>query len=78
MAPRPGTSGTSLRREELLGKCAAFWSRRAGRPFSFEDGREITENVTGFFSVLVEWARDEDRETEANSGSTTETTVGED
>jgi hypothetical protein len=29
-----------------------------------EDDREIAGNLTGFFRVLDEWARDEDREAE--------------
>lgn len=35
------------------------WQPRTDREFSREDARQVVENVTGFFSVLVEWARAE-------------------
>jgi hypothetical protein len=31
------------------------WSRRSTRPLTEEDAREIAENMTGFFRVLLEW-----------------------
>ena len=35
------------------------WQARIGRDLTDEDTRQITENVTGFFSVLAEWSRAE-------------------
>jgi len=32
---------------------------RLGRDLSHEDARQLAENVTGFFSVLIEWSRAE-------------------
>jgi len=31
------------------------WNRRSTRPLTEEDAREIAENMTGFFRVLLEW-----------------------
>jgi len=31
------------------------WSRRSTRPLTEEDAREIAENMTGFFRVVLEW-----------------------
>lgn len=33
-----------------------FWQRRTTRELSLEDGREIAENIAGFFSLLFEWS----------------------
>jgi hypothetical protein len=35
------------------------WQARIGRDLTDEDTRQITENVTGFFSVLFGWSRSE-------------------
>ena len=35
------------------------WQLRIGRDLTDEDARQITENVTGFFSILAEWAHAE-------------------
>jgi hypothetical protein len=43
--------------DNLLGKTLAVWQPRSRRKLSREDVREIAENVTGFFSVLVDWSR---------------------
>jgi hypothetical protein len=32
-----------------------LWRRRAARQLSLEDEREIGDNLTGFFLLLVEW-----------------------
>jgi hypothetical protein len=34
-----------------------LWQRRAAKQLSAEDLRQITENVTSFFSILAEWSR---------------------
>lgn len=49
---------------KLIETTADFWSRKAGRPISREDAREILLNVSGFFGILREWdARDRNRPT---------------
>lgn len=34
----------------------AIWQPSSPAPLTAEDGREIAANVTGFFSLLAEWA----------------------
>ena len=45
--------------DKLINHTRQFWRSRLGRELSREDARQIAENVTGFFSVLYEWSRDE-------------------
>jgi len=62
---KPGTVHRSGRRpklvcgktlaDERLARTLELWSRRSTRPLTEEDGREIAENMTGFFRVLLEW-----------------------
>jgi hypothetical protein len=33
------------------------WERRLGRPVGDKDLRELSTNLTGFFSILAEWSR---------------------
>jgi hypothetical protein len=33
------------------------WKPRLGRDLSPEEVRQIVENVTGFFAILIEWSR---------------------
>jgi hypothetical protein len=46
-------------KHELTGRTREVWQPRLGRDLSPEDARQIAANVTGFFSVLVEWSRAE-------------------
>lgn len=41
--------------EERIARTLEVWSRRSTRPLTEEDAREIAENMTGFFGVLLEW-----------------------
>lgn len=43
--------------KELIDQALAIWQPRAKRALTSEDGREIVENITGFFRVLQEWDR---------------------
>jgi hypothetical protein len=45
--------------DKLIHQTRQVWQSRIGRELSREDARQIVENVTGFFSVLYEWSRDE-------------------
>jgi hypothetical protein len=47
--------------DNLVDRTIALWRHRSGREPSREDARQITENVTGFFSVLHAWSRGETR-----------------
>jgi hypothetical protein len=40
-----------------------LWRRRAARQQSLEDEREIGDNLTGFFLLLVEWDRGTSKKT---------------
>ena len=40
---------------QLIARTGETWQPRAGRNLSDEDAREIAENVTGFFRLLLEW-----------------------
>jgi hypothetical protein len=44
---------------DLIDRTIAIWQQRTTRTLSREDGREIIENMTGFFRVLQEWDRAE-------------------
>lgn len=44
---------------DYIDETVAFWQKRSKRQLSREDGREIVENLTGFFRVLQEWDRAE-------------------
>jgi hypothetical protein len=45
--------------DKLIHQTRQIWQSRIRRELSHEDARQIVENVTGFFSVLYEWSRDE-------------------
>jgi hypothetical protein len=40
---------------QLIARTRETWQPRAGRNLSDENAREIAENVTGYFRVLLEW-----------------------
>lgn len=41
--------------DERIARTLEIWSRRSSRPLTEEDAREIAENMTRFFRVLLEW-----------------------
>lgn len=41
----------------LHDEAAALFQPRTARKLTREDGREITQNLTGFFHILLEWDR---------------------
>ncbi len=45
--------------DNLIDQTRQVWQPRLGHDISREDARQIAENVTGFFSILAEWARAE-------------------
>ncbi|MGH9968573.1 MAG: hypothetical protein ACREBG_12195 [Pyrinomonadaceae bacterium] len=42
-------------KQELIARTMETWQPRCARGLSEEDAREIVENVTGFFKLLLEW-----------------------
>jgi hypothetical protein len=48
--PRPAN-------DNLINRTREVWKPRLGRDLSREDARQIVENVTGFFAILIEWSR---------------------
>src|SRR6266436_1258034 len=54
------TTGTPhSERGDFIDQTIAIWQRRSERKLTREDGREIVENIAGFFSILQEWERKE-------------------
>ena len=45
--------------DNLLDRTRKVWQPRIGRDLTDEDARQIADDVTGFFSLLAEWARAE-------------------
>jgi hypothetical protein len=43
----------------VITRTREIWQPRAGRKLTHEDVRQIVENVTGFFSILASWGREE-------------------
>ena len=41
--------------DEFLDETIKFWQPRMQRDLSREDARQITENLSGFFRLLLEW-----------------------
>jgi hypothetical protein len=41
--------------DEMLKRTLEVWGKRSARPLNMEDARQIAENATGFFRVLIEW-----------------------
>lgn len=63
-----------MTKKELTENTIAVWQPRLRRRLSSEDAREIAGNITGFFSTLVEWSRQEGcdgTETNADGGDDT-------
>ena len=45
-----------MTRQELTEHTIAIWQPRIKHRLSHEDAREITENMSGFFTILAEWS----------------------
>ena len=60
-------SGFFLRRHmaqvkaDFLDQTVAFWQLRTSQELTREEGRQIIENVTAFFQILLEWETAERR-----------------
>lgn len=55
----PPTAGVDLTPApcDFVEETRAFWQSRTDRTLTREDAREIIENMTGFFRILLEWDR---------------------
>jgi hypothetical protein len=56
---KPSHSANDNPKDYLIRLTQQVWQPRLGRDLSREDARQITVDVTGFFSVLAEWSRAE-------------------
>jgi hypothetical protein len=45
-----------MERLPLFEETIRFWQARTPRPLTPEDGRQMVENVTGFFNTLQRWS----------------------
>ena len=43
----------------LIDRARQIWQPRVGRNLTHKDARQISENITGFFSIIAEWSRAE-------------------
>jgi hypothetical protein len=59
---------------DFIDETVAIWQKRTTRRLTREDGREIVENMTGFFRILLEWDRAE-RAAEQNKAIPNQATV---
>ena len=44
----------------LIDRTIEIWQPRLSTPLSNENARQIAENITGFFSILAQWAKADD------------------
>ena len=58
-----------MTKQELIEHTIAVWQPRIGHRLSREDAREITENITGFFTILAEWSRKDERDRSDSNAS---------
>jgi len=47
--------------DEFLDETIKFWQPYYKEPLTREDAREIIQNFVGFFEVLMEWDRENQR-----------------
>ena len=50
-------------RTKLIERTLELWQPRSSKALSEEDARQIAENVTGFFRILMEWGAAEQHTT---------------
>ena len=48
--------------DNLIDRTIEVWQPRSANRLSDEDARAILENVTGFFTLLLEWETNEQQE----------------
>jgi hypothetical protein len=50
---------SSAASDDLIDRTIGLWQPHSQRDLSREDGRQIVENVSAFFSILHQWSRAE-------------------
>lgn len=58
-----------MTRQKLTEQTIATWQPRIQRNLSAEDAREIVDNISGFFTVLAAWSRQEGQDTSGPSNT---------
>jgi hypothetical protein len=56
---RESSSSQEEAKKFFLQQTIKIWQRRTLRELTYEDARQVTENVVGFFQILVEWEKKE-------------------
>ncbi len=56
-APPASVKASTPAKDDLIDRTREVWQPRIGRNLTDEDARQISENITGFFTVLAEWSR---------------------
>ena len=56
---RSSVKPSNAANDNLIDRTIETWRPRLDRDLSREDARQIVENITGFFSILAEWAQTE-------------------
>jgi hypothetical protein len=51
--------GSCAEGDDFIEQTIAIWQKRTDRRLTRDDGREIIENISGFFTILQEWERKE-------------------
>jgi hypothetical protein len=51
-----------MTKQQLTEHTVAGWQPRLRRRLTSEDAREIAKNLAGFFTILAEWSRREERD----------------
>jgi len=59
-------------KEQFVDRTIEVWQPRASKVLTREDGRQIAENVTGFFQILMEWDAAEQPATGRIAGTETD------
>jgi len=54
-------------KREFIEETKRFWQARTGKPISDEDAREMIENVTRFFKILIEWDEKDRNQTKSSA-----------
>ena len=70
---RSSVKPSNAANDNLIDRTIETWKPRLDRDLSREDARQIVENVTGFFTIVAEWARAEMPEPANDIGESGET-----
>ncbi len=50
-----GSQKTAAGVDNLIDEAVSIWQNHTDKQLTHEDGRQIVENLTGFFGILQEW-----------------------